>query len=40
MIQNIIKNYLVINEIGVINVYEATVNITSWLENLRTSKEN
>lgn len=38
MTQAIIKDYLVINEIGVIDVYKTAINIVNWLESLRSLK--
>ena len=39
MTQAIIKDYLVINEIGVIDVYKTAINIVSWLKSLRSLKK-
>ncbi|WP_330112706.1 PD-(D/E)XK nuclease family protein (plasmid) [Cetobacterium somerae] len=39
MTQAIIKNYLVINEVGIIDVYKTAINIVSWLNSLRSLKK-
>ncbi len=38
MTQAIIKDYLIINEVGIIDVYETAINIVKWLQNLRSLK--